>query len=80
MLTRLPWLMNWPGTNTTGISARASMDFPLQQATAITRTLLTTTNLIISNRKKDSNGNQLENMAFNGLIVQLISENMLFKI
>lgn len=27
--TELPWLIVWPGTNTTGISACASMDFPL---------------------------------------------------
>jgi hypothetical protein len=26
----LPWLMVSPGTNTTGIAARASMDFPLR--------------------------------------------------
>jgi hypothetical protein len=36
--------MNWLGTNTTSISARASMDFPLQGKqmllAAITRTLL----------------------------------------
>ncbi len=64
--SRLPWLMNWPGTNTTGISACASMDFPLQQAAAVTRTLLTTTLIIISNQDQNSNGIVFTKMAYTG--------------